>query len=99
MQTVTMRREAASSKHEASRGAVVAAVIGNALEFYDFTVYAFFAAIIGREFFPSDSPLGALLLSVAAFGVGFLARPLGGLSLGAMPIARAASRPCSSRWR
>lgn len=82
MQTVTMRREVASNKHEASRGAVVAAVIGNALEFYDFTVYAFFAAIIGRAFFPSDSPLGALLLSVAAFGVGFLARPLGGIVIG-----------------
>ncbi len=82
MQTVTLDRQAANGSGKASRSAVVAAVIGNALEFYDFTVYAFFAAIIGKQFFPSDSPLGALLLSVAAFGVGFLARPLGGVFIG-----------------
>lgn len=82
METITARREVIRDDINASRGAVAAAVIGNALEFYDFTVYAFFAAIIGRQFFPSDNPLGALLLSVAVFGVGFLARPLGGVFIG-----------------
>ncbi len=62
---------------------VVAAVMGNALEFYDFTVYAAFAAMIGRAFFPATNPNISLLLSVATFGVGFFARPLGGILIGA----------------
>ena len=48
---------------------VFAAVMGNALEFYDFTVYAAFAAMIGRAFFPATDPKISLLLSVATFGV------------------------------
>ena len=62
---------------------VFAAVMGNALEFYDFTVYAAFAAMIGRAFFPAANPNISLLLSVATFGVGFFARPLGGILIGA----------------
>jgi MFS family permease len=61
---------------------VVAAIMGNALEFYDFTVYAAFAAMIGRAFFPASNPKVGLLLSVATFGVGFFARPLGGIVIG-----------------
>jgi MFS family permease len=62
---------------------VIAAIMGNALEFYDFTVYAAFAAMIGRAFFPATNPQIGLLLSVATFGVGFFARPLGGILVGA----------------
>ena len=62
---------------------VVAAILGNALEFYDFTVYAAFAAMIGRAFFPASNPNVSLLLSVATFGIGFVARPLGGVLIGA----------------
>ena len=62
---------------------VVAAILGNALEFYDFTVYAAFAAVIGRNFFPAANPNISLLLSVATFGIGFFARPLGGILIGA----------------
>ncbi len=62
---------------------VVAAILGNALEFYDFTVYAAFAAVIGRTFFPAANSNTSLLLSVATFGVGFVARPLGGILIGA----------------
>ncbi len=62
---------------------VVAAALGNALEFYDFTVYGVFATMIGREFFPSSNPHVSLLLSLATFGVGFFARPLGGILIGA----------------
>src|SRR6185369_11798041 len=61
---------------------VLAVVIGNGLEFYDFVTYAFFAAQIGRTFFPSDSPGASLLASLATFGVGFLTRPLGALVIG-----------------
>jgi MFS family permease len=61
---------------------VVAAIMGNALEFYDFTVYAAFAAMLGRAFFPASNPRVGLLLSVATFGVGFFARPLGAIVIG-----------------
>lgn len=71
---------------------VAAAVAGNALEFYDFTTYAFYAAQIGRAFFPSQSPLGSLMLSLATFGAGFLTRPLGALVIGAY-ADRAGRRP------
>jgi MFS family permease len=63
--------------------AVVATVLGNGLEFYDFTTYAFFAVMIGHAFFPSHDPFISLLLSVTAFGVGFISRPLGGIVIGA----------------
>jgi len=66
-----------------SRTAVAAAVLGNVLEFYDFSTYAFFAVMIGRAFFPAENPLISLLLSVATFGVGFITRPLGGFLIGA----------------
>jgi MFS transporter, MHS family, citrate/tricarballylate:H+ symporter len=61
---------------------VFAVVAGNALEFYDFVTYAFFAAQIGRTFFPSGTPGASLLASLATFGVGFLTRPLGAWIIG-----------------
>jgi MHS family proline/betaine transporter-like MFS transporter len=67
--------------HE-SRKAILAAAIGNVLEWYDFGVYVFFASAIARNFFPSDNPAAALLSSFAVFGVGFLMRPLGGIIIG-----------------
>ena len=62
---------------------VAAAIIGNALEFYDFTVYGIFATWLAKAFFPADNPNVSLLLAVATFGVGFVARPLGGIVIGA----------------
>jgi MHS family citrate/tricarballylate:H+ symporter-like MFS transporter len=56
--------------------------MGNAIEFYDFVTYAFFAAQIGRSFFPAEIPGGSLLASLATFGAGFLTRPLGAFVLG-----------------
>lgn len=63
---------------------VVAVSLGNALEFYDFVTYAFFAAQIGRTFFPSDQPGASLLASLGTFGAGFLTRPLGAWVIGRM---------------
>ena len=65
------------------RGAVIATLIGNALEFYDFLTYTFLAIYIGKAFFPTDSSFVSLLLSVGTFGIGFLTRPLGGILIGA----------------
>jgi MFS family permease len=61
---------------------VAAVVIGNALEFYDFTTYAYFATQIGHTFFPSKSPFVSLMGSLAAFGIGFAARPIGAIVFG-----------------
>jgi MFS transporter, MHS family, citrate/tricarballylate:H+ symporter len=71
---------------------VAAAVAGNALEFYDFTTYAFYAVQIGRVFFPSSTPLGSLMLSLATFGAGFVTRPLGAIVIGRY-ADRAGRRP------
>jgi MFS family permease len=62
---------------------LVATVLGNALEFYDFLSYSFFALYIGRAFFPASDDRTALLLSVATFGIGFATRPLGSVVIGA----------------
>jgi MHS family citrate/tricarballylate:H+ symporter-like MFS transporter len=61
---------------------VAAAVVGNTLEFYDFSTYAFFAAQIGRTFFPSHSAFVSLLSSLIVFGVGFVGRPVGAVVIG-----------------
>lgn len=66
---------------------IVAAVIGNALEWYDFLVFAFMTPIISKLFFPTDpsvpgSELNAILMTTAIFGVGFFMRPVGGIILG-----------------
>jgi len=74
---------ATSVRPPISARAIAAITIGAGLEFYDFSVYSFFATLIGRQFFPVHSALGQLLLSLATFGVGFGMRPLGGLVLGA----------------
>jgi MFS family permease len=61
---------------------ILAAVIGNALEWYDFVVYGFLTVIISRLFFPSDTEYASLLLAMATFGVGFFMRPVGGVLIG-----------------
>lgn len=65
-----------------NRHAVAAAVICNVLEYFDFIAYAFFAVQIGRAFFPTAQSELSLLLSVAVFGVGFIARPVGSILIG-----------------
>ncbi|EJF89312.1 MFS transporter [Bartonella tamiae] len=58
-------------------------VSGNFMEMFDFMVYGYYASYIGDAFFPSDDPTASLLKSFAAFGVGFMMRPLGAFVLGA----------------
>ncbi len=67
-----------------SRRAVSAAVIGNVLEWYDFGVYGYVAAIIGKNFFPGTDEVTQLLSAFLTFGLGFLARPVGGIVIGRM---------------
>jgi MFS family permease len=72
----------AATASQKRRQAVAAATIGSALEWYDFIVYSFFAAMIGKLFFPASSPNSQLLIGLATFGVGFFMRPLGAIILG-----------------
>ncbi|WP_051717591.1 glycine betaine/L-proline transporter ProP [Streptomyces megasporus] len=64
------------------RRAVKAAALGNAMEWYDFGIYAYLAVTLGEVFFPSGNDTAQLLSSFAAFAVAFLVRPLGGLFFG-----------------
>jgi len=67
-----------------SRAKAIAAItIGNGLEFFDFTVYSFFATIIAKLYFPVEGQLAQLMLAAGTFGVGFIMRPIGGIVLGA----------------
>jgi MFS family permease len=66
---------------------VAGAVIGNAFEWYDFTIYAYMTPIISSLFFPVDpndpaTQINAVLATTAVFGVGFFMRPVGGVVLG-----------------
>jgi MFS transporter, MHS family, proline/betaine transporter len=61
---------------------VAAAVIGNALEWYDFIIFGVLIVVISRLFFPAESQYASLLLTTATFGVGFFMRPVGGILLG-----------------
>ncbi|MGA7781981.1 MAG: MFS transporter [Paraburkholderia sp.] len=62
---------------------VVAASIGNALEWFDLVVYGFFAVLIAKLFFPAGDDTVSLLLTLGTFGVSFFMRPLGAIVLGA----------------
>ncbi|HEX2365697.1 MAG TPA: MFS transporter [Bradyrhizobium sp.] len=61
---------------------VVATSLGNALEWFDISVYAYFAVYLSKAFFPANDPTTSLLLTFGTFGLTFLARPVGGVLLG-----------------
>lgn len=63
---------------------VVAGTIGNAFEWFDWSVYTTFAVFFGHRFFPSGNATSALLSTFAVFAVGFAMRPLGGWAIGAL---------------
>ncbi|BDD91315.1 MFS transporter [Pandoraea sp. NE5] len=64
------------------RKVVIASVLGNAFEWFDFAIYGLFAVMIAKLFFPSGNEFASMLLTLATFGVGFAVRPLGGVLLG-----------------
>jgi MHS family proline/betaine transporter-like MFS transporter len=63
--------------------AVVAATLGNILEWYDFSVYGFLVPTLAVAFFPKASHLAQILFTFGVFGVGFFMRPVGSVVLGA----------------
>jgi MHS family proline/betaine transporter-like MFS transporter len=62
--------------------AILAASVGNLLEWYDFAVYAAFAIYIGENFFPQGAPGADLIKALLVFGLGFVIRPLGAIVIG-----------------
>jgi MHS family proline/betaine transporter-like MFS transporter len=62
--------------------AVAAASIGNALEWFDFIIYGFFAVVMAKLFFPTGNETVSLMVALAAFGVPFFMRPLGAIVIG-----------------
>jgi len=64
------------------RKVIAAGMIGNVLEWYDFAIYGYFAASIGRQFFPHEDAVAQLLSAFGVFAVGYLMRPVGGALIG-----------------
>ena len=77
-----VRSSADVSNGAVSLGRMVAISLGNALEFYDFMIFSFFAVQIGRAIVPAEFAARGLLLALATFGVGFFMRPLGAVVIG-----------------
>ena len=74
---------AADHPMQAKRRVLLAALIGTAVEFYDFFIYGTAAALVfGPLFFPAQSPAAQTLLAFASFGLAFLARPIGAVVFG-----------------
>jgi MHS family proline/betaine transporter-like MFS transporter len=65
-----------------TRRIIAAGAVGNVLEWYDFAVYGYFAAAIGRTFFPRQDPVAQVLAAFGIFAIGFLLRPVGGALIG-----------------
>jgi len=64
-------------------GVIIAATIGNVLEWFDFLVYGFFAVTIAEVFFPANNPTVSLLATFGTFGLAYVVRPLGAVIVGA----------------
>ena len=64
------------------RRIVFSSSVGNALEWFDFLVYGYFATIIAKQFFPMHDEWLSTMLAIGTFGISFLMRPLGAVVLG-----------------
>lgn len=74
--------DVASEKKTLLRRVILSCMIGNALEWYDFALYGYFATIISSQFFPQTDPFAALMSTFGVFAVGFITRPLGAVLFG-----------------
>ena len=73
----------APSERRDLSGVIVAATVGNVLEWFDFLVYGFFAVTLAEVFFPASDPTVSLLITFGAFGLSYVVRPLGAIIVGA----------------
>ena len=82
MENTSETNAANPSSSDTRRKVILAGLVGNVMEWFDFAVYGYFASIIGTHFFPSENPSVSLIAAFGAFAAGFLVRPLGGLLFG-----------------
>jgi MHS family proline/betaine transporter-like MFS transporter len=82
MTAATMSGSAGAHGAGSATKLIVAASLGNALEFYEILVYGYFAVIISKVFFPAADPAVSILITLGSYGVSFLSRPIGALFLG-----------------
>jgi len=61
---------------------ILSSSIGNVLEWYEYTLYAYFATVISSLFFPVTNPYVSMMMTFATFAVGLAARPIGGIIFG-----------------
>ena len=71
-----------SKKNKSSVKALIAAVSGTTLQWYDFAIFGYFAPIIANIFFPNDNQIASLLSAFSVFAVGYLLSPLGAIFFG-----------------
>ncbi|HIW88245.1 MAG TPA: MFS transporter [Candidatus Ligilactobacillus excrementipullorum] len=77
-----MQNSISAQGNVSQKKVILAGTVGNAIEWFDWTIYATFAVFFAKQFFPSDDPTASLLATFAIFAVGFFMRPLGGIVLG-----------------
>ena len=82
--TAALRASVSGRMTGAQWRTIVLASLGGALEFYDFIIYGIFAPSIAAAFFPGADARVSLILSFSVFAGGYLARPFGGMLLGAL---------------
>lgn len=74
----------ATHPHPSKRRNLIAGAIGNAIEFYDFIIYAYLAQFFAAHFFPSHDPVTGLIATYGGFAAGMLMRPIGGMVIGSI---------------
>jgi MFS transporter, MHS family, proline/betaine transporter len=82
MSTATLQADHRVHGTGAATRLIIAASVGNALEFYEILVYGYFAVIVAKVFFPAADEAVSLLVTLGSFGISFLARPVGAIFLG-----------------
>ncbi|HTV35169.1 MAG TPA: MFS transporter [Xanthobacteraceae bacterium] len=82
MTTTETAQEAPHGAGSSATRLIVAASLGNALEFYEILVYGYFAVVIAKVFFPAADQTVSLLVTLGTIGISYLARPVGAIFLG-----------------
>ncbi|WP_151829114.1 MFS transporter [Acinetobacter radioresistens] len=82
MDEPNMKNSTSKLENVSQKKVILAGTVGNAVEWFDWTIYATFAVFFAKQFFPSTDPTASLLATFAIFAVGFFMRPLGGIVLG-----------------
>jgi len=81
-QLVTSEGALVQENQSSLRKVILSCMIGNALEWYDFALYGYFATIFSSLFFPSTDPIASLMATFGVFAAGFIMRPLGAIVFG-----------------